>query len=102
MRAKLGKPDSTLKVRLSWAGRPQHKEDHLRSMTLALLAPLAKVPNVTFFTLQKGDPGRQMDSPPQEMLLANVLEPSGSFVNTAALMMNLDLVISVDTAVAHL
>ncbi len=101
-RAKFGKPDGTLKVGISWAGRPQHKEDHLRSMTLQHLAPLADVPNVTFVTLQKGDPARQMDNPPLGMLLANIRNANDSFINTAALMQNLDLIITVDTAVAHL
>jgi Tfp pilus assembly protein PilF len=88
------------KVGLVWAGRQVHMSDGDRSIGLAQLAPLAKVGVDAFFSLQKGSPAGQ--SPPPGMNLIDWTAELRDFADTAALIANLDLVISVDTAMAHL
>ncbi|MBF0437759.1 MAG: tetratricopeptide repeat protein [Magnetococcales bacterium] len=92
------------KVGLIWEGKPLHQNDPLRrrSCTLADLAPLAQVPGVVFFTLQKGEPGQQALTPPANMQLIALGEQLNSFSTTAAVMSHLDLIITIDTVTAHL
>ena len=90
-----------LKVGLCWAGNPAHSNDRNRSIALAELAPLLTVPAITWFSVQAGGPQKQLAS----VAGANrvVPLPKGStLVDTAALIAELDLVISVDTGIAHL
>lgn len=101
-RARLAHEPDGLKVGLVWAGRPTHKNDRNRSLPLAMLAPVAGIPNVNFYSLQKGGPSSQTKSPPGGMTLVDWTDELNDFADTAALVANLDLVISVDTAVAHL
>jgi len=91
-----------LKVGLVWAGRPEHKRDRHRSMALAELAPLASIPNVAFYALQKGAAVGEAERAPDGMRLEILSPLLGDFADTAAAIMALDLVISVDTSVAHL
>ncbi|MFM0505320.1 tetratricopeptide repeat protein [Paraburkholderia caffeinilytica] len=97
-----------LKVGLVWAGgnRPHvaelRKNDARRSITFEQLTPLLDVPNVQFFSLQKGHAALQplhRDSHPN---VVDYTEELDDFADTAALVANLDLVISVDTSTAHL
>ena len=87
------------KVGLVWAGSPIPRN---RSMDLATLAPLAQVQGVSFYSLQKGAAAEQTKAAPHGLNLIDRTEELSDFVDTAALISNLDLVISVDTAVAHL
>jgi tetratricopeptide (TPR) repeat protein len=91
-----------VKVGLVWAGSPTRPNDRNRSMKLARLAPLGHAPGVCFFSLQKGDAAAQAKTPPPGMELIDWTEELNDFADTAALIANLDLVIAVDTAVAHL
>ncbi|MCC6717966.1 MAG: tetratricopeptide repeat protein [Acetobacteraceae bacterium] len=97
-----------LKVGLVWSGEPrphspsQSAMDRRRSVTLAALAPLARVPGVVWVSLQKGAPAAQAAEPPAGMVLHDWTDELEDFAATAALMTALDLVISVDTAPAHL
>ncbi len=91
-----------LRIGLAWAGSPTRKDDRLRSLSLAALAPLGAAKDVVFFSLQKGEAARQAQSPPNGMVLADCSGDLRDFADTAALIENLDLVISVDTSVAHL
>ncbi len=91
-----------LKVGLVWAGSPGHQRDRDRSLTLAQLAPLAQVPGITFYSLQKGGAAAQAATPPAGMTLIDMTAEMYDFADTAAVIANLDLVICVDTSVAHL
>ena len=95
-------PLKGLKVGLVWAGGNLPAIDRKRSVTLAALAPLAAIPGVSFVSLQKDAPAAQAKTPPVGMTLLDLQDDLTDFDETAAVVANLDLVISVDTAVAHL
>jgi len=94
-----GKP----RVGLVWAGRaPYHSPtpamtDRRRSIAPEMLEPLVKNKNIHFFSLQKDGP-----KAPEALGLIDLMDGCNDFADTAALIANLDLVITVDTAVAHL
>ncbi len=89
------------KVGLVWAGRPEHAEDALRSMPFTLLRPLLANRRVAWQSLQIGP--RAADLAQAEPGSIGDLAPQiGDFADTAAAIANLDLVIAVDTATAHL
>ena len=96
------------RVGLVWAGgiRANHAEavatDRRRSVPLAQLAPLGTVPGVTWYSLQKGAPAAQAKEPPAGLAPIDLMDAVETFADTAALAAQLDLVISVDTSVAHL
>ena len=96
------------RVGLVWAGGARIgsaevlSADQRRSVPLAALAPLATIPDCTFVSLQLGPPSEQAANPPAGMMLFDRTSELKSFADTAALIANLDLVISVDTATAHL
>jgi hypothetical protein len=91
-----------LKVGLAWAGRPTHVSDSLRSMKLSQFAPLSTVSGVTFVSLQKGAGSEQAIAPPVGMNWIDLVPEIDDLADTAALISHLDLVITVDSAVAHL
>jgi ADP-heptose:LPS heptosyltransferase len=66
------------------------------------LAPLAKLDNIAWFSLQKGPSQAQLADTPNDAQPRNFTAELHDFSDTAALIMNLDLVIAVDTGVAHL
>jgi tetratricopeptide (TPR) repeat protein len=101
-RERLAHDPGGLKVGLAWAGSSAHKNDRNRSLPLSLLAPWAQVQGVAFYSLQKGEAAGQAKDSPGGMNLIDWTEALGDFADTAALVANLDLVISVDTAVVHL
>jgi len=94
---------STLRVGLAWQGNPDYENDADRSLpSLHTLAPLATVHGITFVSLQKGAAEGEAAHPPAGMHLLDIAGDLHDFADTAAVIANLDLVISVDTAVAHL
>lgn len=89
------------RVGLAWSGNPQHKNDRNRSLSLRTLSPLLAL-GMEFHSLQKevrAEDQGVLTELPQLSLHADEL---GDFADTAALIAELDLVITVDTAVAHL
>jgi len=93
---------SRFDVGLVWAGRPQQWDDRKRSISLDMLAPLVKAGGATFYSLQKGAAAAQAATPPAGMRLVDLTERIRDFSDTAALVQLLDLVITIDTSVAHL
>jgi tetratricopeptide (TPR) repeat protein len=101
---------SKKKVGLVWAGGSPIGQllpgaiaaDRRRSIKLADLAPLAKVPDCAFISLQLGLPAEQAARAPKGMELRDYTGELTDFADTAALVENLDLIISVDTSTAHL
>jgi tetratricopeptide (TPR) repeat protein len=90
-----------LRVGLSWAGNPRQANDRRRSCPLAALAPLLDLPDIAWFSLQRGDGEDQIAHLAAAARLRS-LDARNGFVSKAALIENLDLVISVDTSNAHL
>jgi hypothetical protein len=89
------------RVGLVWAGNPDFKGDNARSCRLADYAWLAQLPQIQFYSLQKGEAAKQTAAVRRMDVID--LEPYlHDWADTAAAIMNLDLVITVDTAVAHL
>jgi hypothetical protein len=91
-----------LKIGMAWAGNPHNPADHHRSMPGEGLAPLvsaARSGSVCFFSLQKG---ATKSAQPDGLGLIDFTADLNDFADTAALIDNLDVVICVDTAVAHL
>ncbi|WP_428391777.1 tetratricopeptide repeat protein [Lichenicoccus sp.] len=97
-----------LRVGLVWGGAPRaadpvaHGIDRRRSIGLAALAPLAALRDVTFVSLQKGPYADELADPPPGLVLHDPMPHIDDMDDTASLVMNLDLVVSVDTAVVHL
>lgn len=92
------------RVGIVWKGSSTHTSDHARSIPLAEFAPLARVPGVALLSLQKRDGLEQLEGIGFEVhrLGDDWDQAAGPFVDTAAVMKNLDLVITADTAAAHL
>lgn len=98
---------SAFKIGLVWAGRrwpggANIAIDQRRSLSLAAFAPLAAVEGISWFSLQKGPPATQVKNAPEGPSIVDHGIELQDFTDTAALIANLDLVISVDTSVAHL
>ncbi len=97
---------SGFKVGIAWAGNPDHPHDRFRSVSLERFAPLAAISGVRLISLQKGVPSQQLaqfGAAMHVLDLGQALDEStGAFMDTAAVMTHLDLVITVDTAMAHL
>jgi tetratricopeptide (TPR) repeat protein len=91
-----------LKVGLVWAGNPEYPNDGNRSTVLETFGVLREVQGVRFFSLQKGAAAEQARRPPAGMELVDWTGELRDFADTAGLMEALDLVITVDTAAAHL
>jgi len=101
-RDKIDQTSSHIRIGLVWAGDPAKKKDRDRSCSLRLFSSLAQFNDVIFYSLQKGEASNQAMNPPEGMNLIDYTEEFHDFSDTAAFIENLDLVISVDTAVAHL
>jgi len=97
-----GLPRPGLKVGLVWAGARGRPFDARRSLLLAQLAPLAAVPGVQFVSLQIGESAAAAQASREGFRLVDWTGEIRDFADTAALVAGLDLVITVDTAMAHL
>ncbi|WP_432723355.1 tetratricopeptide repeat protein [Jeongeupia wiesaeckerbachi] len=93
---------SGIKIGLVWAGNKKHVNDMNRSMSLAQWSFLARIPGVQYFSVQKGGPEREIATLPPWFHVHDLGPEIADFGDTAAILENLDLLISVDTSVAHL
>lgn len=95
--------DSGLRIGIAWQGFSGRHEDKGRSLPLASFAPLATVAGVRLISLQKGEGEEQIASAPFAVeALADLDEGPDAFLDTAAVMTVVDLVVTSDTSIAHL
>jgi len=95
---------SGLRVGVCWRGNPEHLFDRQRSFGLEPLAPLATIPGIRWISLQKGS-GETQEVQQTALNLVDLgpeLDADGAFLDTAAVVAGLDLVITADTSIAHL
>ncbi|WP_448204560.1 tetratricopeptide repeat protein [Azospirillum sp. sgz302134] len=85
------------RVGLVWAGNPSHGNDRNRSLPVEALRPLLAVPGVRFFGVQAGEARRAIPEGVEDLM-----DGVRDFADTAAILRNLDLLVAVDTATAHL
>jgi tetratricopeptide (TPR) repeat protein len=98
--------ERVFKIGIAWQGNPAFGGDRQRSMPLESFAPLAQLEGVRIFALQKGSGAEQLPSLRSKIhahdLGSRLDENGAAFVDTAAVMMSLHLVITADTAIDHL
>jgi ADP-heptose:LPS heptosyltransferase len=94
------------KIGIAWQGNPHHRWDRHRSIPLVQFAPLARLEGVQLYSLQKGPGTEQLAAVASRLSVTEVIPGAEmtpeTFMETAAILKNLDLVITVDTAIAHL
>jgi Tfp pilus assembly protein PilF len=93
-------PASGLKVGLAWTGNPDHPKNRFRSVPLELLEPLFNLPGVHFFSLQMGPAAAELAA--RKLPITDLAPVTGDMADTAAQMANLDLIVTIDTSMAHL
>ena len=91
-----------LRVGVVWSGNPQHSRDLARSLPLSSLEGLLRVPRASFYSLQKGSTSKQLEPLMEEIRPLDLGPSIADFTDTAEFIDELDLVIAVDTSVAHL
>ncbi|MFC1836118.1 FkbM family methyltransferase [Thermodesulfobacteriota bacterium] len=93
------------KVGIAWQGNPKHEADAMRSVPLREFAPVGQLKGVTFFSLQKGAGVEQLDTLAGRLdvvyLGDHLDEEAGAFMDTAAVLKSLDLLITSDSAIGH-
>ncbi len=101
-RERLAPWSDKFKIGLAWSGSQQQVNNNNRGIHLSELMPIMGMPGVQCFSLQKGDAGAFGDVSPAADRLVDLTGAWADFTDSAAMLQNLDLVITVDTAVAHL
>jgi hypothetical protein len=91
-----------LKVGVMWAGSTTYRGDRKRSVEAERFAPLAAIPGVQLFSLYKGPLGARFRASPASAIILDASGDERDFADCAAMIRQLDLVISIDSAVAHL
>jgi len=100
--ARLPGSDRKLKAGVVWAGNPSHHNDAARSARLQDFLPLFEVPGVTFYSFQRPVPEVDLAAFRSFSGVVDLGSGFDDFLATAAAVAELDLVITVDTAIAHL
>jgi hypothetical protein len=90
------------RVGIVWKGSPSHANDRNRSCQLEQFLPLMKISGIQWYGLQKGPGAEEANRIGSPFMIDNLAEELEDFSDTAAVIDNLDLLISVDTAVVHL
>ncbi len=90
------------RIGIVWQGNPGHKYDRLRSVTLRHFDEVARIPGVRLISLQKGPGTEQLDADDLPFKVTELGRYVMDFTDTAAIVKQLDLVITCDTSVAHL
>jgi tetratricopeptide (TPR) repeat protein len=98
----LERSPNKLNVGLVWRGNPNHDNDQNRSVSLELFRPILDCEFCAFFNLQWNLSAEESQSIERHPNIQNPISQVRNFEDTAAIILHLDLVISVDTAVAHL
>lgn len=94
--------DSPLRIGIAWAGSPSHEDDANRSCDLTNFMPILSLPRTQYYSLQVGPRSADIAMNGCGAFLADLSPRIGDFTDTARIVSDLDLVICVDTAVAHL
>ncbi len=95
--------EKSIKIGLVWASSPENRElYHKKSCKLINFETISEIPGLSFYSLQKGSSSAEIHNAPKSMKIIDLDNELNDFVDTAAVIANLDLVISVDTSVAHL
>jgi tetratricopeptide (TPR) repeat protein len=91
-----------LKIGLVWAGNPEHVNDTRRSVDLKMLAPLFDIPGTSFVSIQHGPRAADLKKLKRKPAIEDLGSQFEDFTETAAAVSALDLIVTVDTSVAHL
>jgi tetratricopeptide (TPR) repeat protein len=94
--------EGRLRVGLAWSGSLKQVNNNNRALHLSQLAPLLEMPQLQCFSLQKGDAGAFSDVEVSPGQLVDLTAGWRDFTDSAAMIENLDLVVTVDTSIAHL
>ncbi|MGD1808517.1 TIGR03032 family protein [Dapis sp. BLCC M126] len=90
------------KVGIVWGGSPTHKNDYNRSCKITDFLPILQVPGVKFYSLQKGERTKELTQLSSNIQIEDLGSQLNNYADTAGVIEQLDLVITVDTSVAHL
>jgi tetratricopeptide (TPR) repeat protein len=93
---------NSLRIGLAWGGSPNFPHERWRSIPLEQLAPLTNLAGTTFYSLQMGPQASQVKQLGSRVQIIDLQDEQEDLADTAAIVANLGLVISIDTSVAHL
>jgi hypothetical protein len=94
--------DGGLRIGLAWAGRPSYPQDAQRSMNCAHLTPLTALDELSLYSMQKDPATRPITDALAASLTDDFSRLPNDFSETAAIIENLDLIITVDSAIGHI
>ena len=95
-------PIAGFKIGIAWRGNPKHRNDRARSVPLSCFQPLGRLPGIHLVSLQKGAGEEDLPAARDRLPVTELGSRLDDFMETAAVLVNLDLVITCDTAMAHL
>jgi tetratricopeptide (TPR) repeat protein len=97
-----GSLEPDYKIGIVWAGSPNHGNDHLRSCGLHHFSTIARLKGVKLYSLQQGAAAEQIETCGDSLPITPLGHQFNDLMDTACAIQQLDLIISVDTALAHL